>query len=87
MNNFKREEEITLEDGSKYVIVDSFELNKKNYLYLISSDDEVSTAIVEVKDGILNEIENSEELKIVFEELVRRNQEEINKYIEEANNN
>lgn len=87
MDNFKREEEITLEDGSKYVIVDSFELNKKNYLYLISSDDEVSTAIVEVKDGILNEIENSEELKIVFEELVRRNQEEINKYIEEANNN
>lgn len=87
MENFERGEELTLDDNSKYMVVDSFIFNDKHYLYLISEDDEKTVAIVENINGTLNEITDGDEYQIVFNELVRRNQDEIRKYIEEIDEN
>lgn len=87
MENFERGEELTLDDNSKYMVVDSFIFNDKHYLYLISEDDEKTVAIVENINGTLNEITDEHEYQIVFNELVRRNQDEIRKYIEEIDEN
>lgn len=87
MEDFERGEELTLDDNSIYIVVDSFVFNDKHYLYLISSDDEKTVVIVENKNGTLNEIENEEEYKNVFDELVRRNKDEIAKFLGEIDEN
>ena len=84
---FEKGDEITLDNGSKYIVSDSFELNNKNYLHLISLKNKNNLIIVENNNGILNEIEDENEYKSVFNELVIRNKDEIEKYLEGINEN
>jgi hypothetical protein len=39
MNNYERGEELTLDDGEKYIVVDFFEYKSKKYLYVISENE------------------------------------------------
>ncbi len=87
MGNFERGEELTLEDGSVYLIVDAFKKDDKEYLYIISESDEKVTTIVEVRDDTLYRLKDEKEFNDVYNELVERNREEINKYLEEINEN
>jgi hypothetical protein len=81
-----RGNEITLDDNSKYIIVDSFLKNNKNYIYMISEDDGKTTMIVEHRDGEIVELDDQNELDMVYKELIERNKEEIERYIEENSN-
>lgn len=87
MEKFERGDEITLDDNSKYVIVDSFDKNNKHYLYLISEEDKKTTSIVELENDEVIEIKDKEELDLLYKELIERNKDEINKYLEEINEN
>ena len=87
MGNFEKGEELTLEDGSVYLIVDAFKKDDKEYLYIISESDEKVTTIVEVRDDTLYRLKDEKEFNDVYNELVERNREEINKYLEEINEN
>ena len=81
MDNFERGEEITLEDGNKYIVVDFFNYKSKKYLYLISEDEEHDIALVYLENDEIVPIEDDKEYDEVFKELVNRNKEEILKCI------
>ena len=87
MSNYERGEEIILEGGDKYVVVDNFEYKSKNYLYLISEDEDHDVALVTIKDDVIDMIEDDKEYEEVFKELVNRNKDEISKYLDEVNDN
>lgn len=87
MADFVRGNVLTLDDGTKFVVVDSFFKNNKHYLYIISEDDGKTTMIVEYKDGDITEIEDKIESAMVYRELIERNKEEIEKYMEEIDEN
>ena len=87
MDTFEKGEEIKFEDGSSYVVVDSFMLDGKQYLYVISDDGKNTTAIYRHENGIVSKLENGNEFDKVFKELVNRNKDEIAKYLEEFNEN
>ncbi len=87
MDNFERGEEITLEDGNKYIVVDFFNYKSKKYLYLISEDEEHDIALVYLENDEIVPIEDDKEYDEVFKELVNRNKEEISKYLNEVNEN
>ena len=84
---FGKDDELTLDDGRKYIVFDSFDLNNKNYLYLVSLEENMGVAIVENNNGMLNEVENEEEYYLVLNELIRRNKDGIEKYMEEIDEN
>ncbi len=87
MSNYERGEEIILEGGDKYVVVDNFEYKSKNYLYLISEDEDHDVALVTIKDDVIDMIEDDKEYEEVFKELVNRNKDEISEYLDEVNDN
>lgn len=87
MSDYERGEEITLEGGDKYVVVDNFEYKGKNYLYLISEDEEHDVALVTINDDIIDPIKDDKEYEEVFKELVNRNKDEISEYLEGVNDN
>ncbi len=87
MEKFERGDEITLDDNTKYVVVDSFDKNNKHYLYLISEEDKKTTSVVELENDEVIEINDKEELDSLYKELIERNKDEINKYLEEINEN
>lgn len=87
MEKFERGDEITLDDNTKYVVVDSFNKNNKHYLYLISEEDKKTTSVVELENDEVIEINDKEELDSLYKELIERNKDEINKYLEEINEN
>lgn len=87
MEKFERGDEIILDDNTKYVVVDSFDKNNKHYLYLISEEDKKTTSIVELENDEVIEINDKEELDLLYKELIERNKDEINKYLEEINEN
>lgn len=87
MDSFVRGNELTLDDGSKYVVVDSFFMNGKHYLYIISEDDGKTTMIVEYKDEEITEVEDKKELDMAYKELIERNKEEIERYMKEEEDN
>ena len=87
MSDYERGEEITLEGGDKYVVVDNFEYKGKNYLYLISEGEDHDVALVTINDDVIDPIEDDKEYKEVFKELVNRNKDEISEYLEEVNDN
>jgi len=53
MSDYERGEEITLEGGDKYVVVDNFEYKGKNYLYLISEGEDHDVALVTINDDVI----------------------------------
>ena len=79
--------ELTLDDDSKYIVVDDFTLNNKEYLYLVSDDDSNSAALVGVEGDTLYVIEDDDEYDMVYNELVERHKEEIINFLEEADEN
>ncbi len=87
MSDYERGEEITLEGGDKYVVVDNFEYKGKNYLYLISEDEDHDVALVTINDDVIDPIEDDKEYEEVFKELVNRNKDEISEYLEGVNDN
>ncbi len=87
MSDYERGEEIILEGGDKYVVVDNFEYKSKNYLYLISEDEDHDVALVTIKDDVIDMIEDDKEYEEVFKELVNRNKDEISEYLDEVNDN
>lgn len=87
MKEFERGDEITLDDNTKYVVVDSFNKNNKHYLYLISEEDKKTTSVVELENDEVIEVNDKEELDLLYKELIERNKDEINKYLEEINEN
>ena len=87
MEEFERGDEITLDDNTKYVVVDSFNKNNKHYLYLISEEDKKTTNVVELENDEVIEVNDKEELDLLYKELIERNKDEINKYLEEINEN
>ncbi len=87
MEEFERGDEIILDDNTKYVVVDSFNKNNKHYLYLISEEDKKTTSVVELENDEVIEINDKEELDSLYKELIERNKDEINKYLEDINEN
>ncbi len=87
MEEFERGDEIILDDNTKYVVVDSFNKNNKHYLYLISEEDKKTTSVVELENDEVIEVNDKEELDLLYKELIERNKDEINKYLEEINEN
>lgn len=87
MNVYERGDLITLDDNSKYVVVDSFKLNEKSYLYLINEGDKKTTMVVEVENDEIIEINDEKEKNIVYKELIERNKDEIEQYLKEINEN
>ena len=87
MEEFERGDEITLDDNTKYVVVDSFNKNNKHYLYLISEEDKKTTSVVELENDEVIEVNDKEELDLLYKELIEKNKDEINKYLEEINEN
>lgn len=87
MDGFERGDELTLDDNSKYIVVDSFSLNEKKYLYLISEEDKKTTMVVELNGDEITEIDDKEELDNAYKILVERNKEEIDQYLKEINEN
>ena len=87
MEEYQRGYLLTLDDNSKYVVIDSFKLNNKNYLYLINEDDKKTTMAVEVENDEIIEISDEKEKNIVYKELIERNKEEIEKYLKEIDEN
>ena len=79
--------ELTLDDDSKYIVVDYFNLDNKEYLYLVNYDDTNSVALLGVEGDTLYVIENDDEYDRVYDELVERHKTEISEFLEEANEN
>ena len=87
MENYERGMELTLDDNSKFVVVDSFVINDKQYLYLINEDDKRTTMIVEVNNDEIIEIDDEKELEEAYKELIIRNKDEISEHLKEFNEN
>jgi hypothetical protein len=87
MNNYERGEELTLDDGEKYIVVDFFEYKSKKYLYVISEKEGNEVSLVKVDGNEVEPIEDEKEYNEVFKELVNRNKEEISKYLEGIDEN
>ncbi len=87
MNNYERGEELTLDDGEKYIVVDFFEYKSKKYLYVISENEWNEVSLVKVDGNEVEPIEDEKEYNEVFKELVNRNKEEISKYLEGIDEN
>lgn len=79
--------ELTLDNDSKYIVVDDFTLNNKEYLYLVNDGDTNSVALVGVEGDTLYVIEDDDEYDKVYEELVERHKDEISDFLEEADEN
>lgn len=78
---------ITIEDGKKYLVVDSFTFKNKKYLYLISDDGDSNTLIVSYVDNYIEKLDSKEEYDDVLKELINRNKDEIDKLMEGVNEN
>ena len=73
MGEFERGELITLDNGEKYVIVDSFVFNDKHYLYVIADDETHKVAIFRYEDGDVVLLNDQKEFQDAFDVLVSRN--------------
>ena len=77
-------DEIVLDNDIVYTVSDSFELNGKYYLFLISNKDRNKVSLMELKDNTILEIKDDNEYTNAFNELINRNKDIITKYMEEA---
>lgn len=81
--NYEKGKEIVLEDGKSYAIADSFDLNNNKYLYVVELETKKATLIKIINDTTY-EIEDDNEFNEAFNELVRRNEEELIKNLKET---
>lgn len=81
--NYEKGKEILLDDGKSYAIADSFELNNNRYLYVVELESKKATLIKIVNDTTY-EIDDDNEFNDAFNELVKRNEEELIKYFKET---
>ncbi len=81
--NYEKGKEIVLEDGKSYAIADSFDLNNNKYLYVVEIETKEATLIKIINDTTY-EIEDDNEFNEAFNELVRRNEEELIKNLKET---
>lgn len=82
MNPEKEVEILTLENGEEYIVIDSFVINNRKYVFLIGQK-EKDLALVEMNNGRLKRIESDEEYNEVFNLLYERNKEQIEKLLNE----
>ena len=87
MNEFEKGEVITFDNGEKYVVVDSFVFNGKQYLYVIEDNETHKVAIFRYENGEVVLLNDQKEFQDAFNVLVSRNKKEIDKYLEEINEN
>lgn len=63
---------VTLSDEKEYVVLNKIKLNKKNYLYLITTSEPLEIIIVneQIENGsiILNEIKDNDELDNILQQ-------------------
>ena len=78
---YEKGEEIVLDNGKEYVVIDYFEHNTKKYLFLIGEESRMLN-LVEIENDALKKIESDEEYKQVYDLVMERNKEEINKIVE-----
>lgn len=76
MNPEEEVEILVLEDGEEYLVVDSFIINNRKYVFLIGQK-EKDLALVENNNGRLKNIESDEEYNEVFNLLYERNKDKI----------
>ena len=79
--------ELTLDDDSKYIVVDDFVINNKEYVYLVNEDDTNDVGLVNIENDVLRVIEDDAEFDMVYNELVNRKKDEIIEFVNEANEN
>jgi hypothetical protein len=75
--------EVVLNDNSKYVVIDDFEYEGKEYLYLINRFDHKEACLVRYENDTIHKIDDNIFDK-VFEELINRNKEIIIKNLEDV---
>ena len=74
--------ELVLDDDSKYVVVDSFEIDGKEYAYLNKRFDYKKNCLVRIDGDTMHKIDDSE-FSAILAELVKRNKEEIIEHLKE----
>ena len=79
--------ELTLDDDSKYIVVDDFVINNKEYVYLVNEDDTNDVGLVNIENDVLRVIEDDAEFDMVYNELINRKKDEIIEFADEANEN
>lgn len=87
MGEFERGETLTFDNGEKYVVVDSFVLDGKHYLYVIADDGTNKVAIYRYENDTVTLLDDEKEFQKAFDELVSRNKDEIDKYLKEISEN
>ena len=76
MNPEEEVEILVLENGEEYLVVDSFIINNRKYVFLIG-EKEKDLALVEMNNGRLKHIDSDEEYNEVFNLLYERNKDKI----------
>ena len=79
--------ELVFDDDTRYVVVDNFTINNKEYLYLVNDADDKDVSLVSIINDTIHAIEDDEEFDMAFNELVSRNKENIINMLEEADEN
>lgn len=80
--DFEKEEVLTLDNGSEYIVVDNFTNNNKNYVFLVGKDKK-DLNFVEYKDNTFLKIEDDNEFELAFNTLYDRNKERIKEALKE----
>ena len=79
--------ELVFDDDTRYVVVDNFTINNKEYLYLVNDADDKDVSLVSIINDTIHVIEDDNEFDMAFNELVSRNKENIINMLEEADEN
>lgn len=79
--------ELVFDDDTRYVVVDNFIINNKEYLYLVNDADDKDVSLVSIINDTIHAIEDDEEFDMAFNELVSRNKDNIINMLEEADEN
>ena len=79
--------ELVFDDDTRYVVVDNFTINNKEYLYLVNDADDKDVSLVSIINDTIHAIEDDEEFDMAFNELVSRNKDNIINMLEEADEN
>ena len=79
--------ELVFDDDTRYVVVDNFTINNKEYLYLVNDADDKDVSLVSIINDTIHVIEDDNEFDMAFNELVSRNKDNIINMLEEADEN
>ena len=76
MNPEEEVEILVLDNNEEYLVVDSFVINNRKYVFLIGKS-EKDLALVEMNNGRLKTIDSDEEYNEVFNLLYERNKDKV----------